>query len=477
MSEITELDSGSLTIMMRIYPRESIRTGLVARYADAMRMGAIMPPPVVATIEGKYVVIDGVHRIRAMELLSGMKHGNVKVELLGEMTEEQAFEEAVRRNAIHGSTFVRDDLRRIVQTFEKYGRDMTYASEMLKMSRDRLDFTRDAQRAISYPSGKKEKKEEASPLGMGLDELISWTIKFVRDGKVGEESIDRLTQLRDEINDFLEKRRKAMKEEREERAVVMTEVDEKEDDAGAVEAGNVIRTDSTMLDEKRKLLRNALDVLERAKGVPLTAVGILTRMRNRDMLGERRIHGNELIGLLKSCPDVVCNYYSGDGRKRKPRYMLRKNAEAYMPLFLSEGGGEIEEAPEGEEPEAEENAAGRGITVDILAGAMRAYYSSRGEKRDDDFKAEAWHVLSFFGQNGQCYDNSLEAEDRQMMYELENMGYVRSESQDITLHDSKPWRMMEWFLVPARILEAYDSLKEEKQELIYENLPEEVWAR
>jgi len=476
MSEITELDSGSLTIMMRIYPRESIRTGLVARYADAMRMGAIMPPPVVATIEGKYVIIDGVHRIRAMELLSGMKHGNVKVELLGEMAEEKAFEEAVKRNAIHGSPFIRDDLKKIVQTFEKYGRDMTYASEMLKMSRDRLDFTRDAQRALSYPMGKKEKKEEASPLGMGLDELISWVTKFVRDGKVGEEFIDRLTQLRDEINDFLEKRRKAMKAEREERAIVTTEVDETMDDAGAVEAGNVIRTDSAMSDEKGELLRNALDILDRAKGVPLTAVGILTRMRKRGMLGERRIHGNELIGLLKSCPDVVSNYYSGDGRKRKPRYMLRKNAEAYMPAFLAEAGGEIEEAPEGEDPE-EENAAGRGITVDILAGAIKAYYSSRGEKGDDDFKAEAWHVLSFFGQNGQCYDNSLEAEDRQMMYELENMGYVRSESQDITLHDSKPWRMTEWFLVPARILQAYDSLKEERQELIYENLPEEVWVR
>jgi len=395
MSEITELYSGSLTIMMRIYPRESIRAGLIARYADAMRMGAIMPPPVVAIIDGKYVIIDGVHRIRAMELLSGMKHGNIKVELLGEITEEQAFEEAVKRNAIHGSPFIRDDLKKIVQTFEKYGRDLTYASDILKMSRDRLDFKKDAKRTLSYPSGKKEKKEEASPLGMGLDELVSWTIKFVREGKVGEESIDKLTQLRDEINDFLERRRKAIKEERKERAVVTTEVDETRDDAGAMEAESVIRTDSVTPDERGELLRNALDVLEGARGVPLT----------------------------------------------------------------------------------EENAAGRGITVVVLAGAIKAYYSSRGEKRDDDFRAEAWHVLSFFGQNGQCYDNSLEAEDRQMMYELEDMGYVRSESQDIMLHNSKPWRMTEWFLVPERILRAYDSLKEEKQELIYENLPEEAWAR
>ena len=395
MSEITELYSDSLTIMKRVYPRESISVELIARYADAMRMGAIMPPPVVAIIDGKYVIIDGVHRIRAMELLSGMKHGNIKVELLGEITEEQAFEEAVRRNAIHGSPFARGDLKKIVQTFEKYGRDLTYASDVLKMSRDRLDFKKDAKRTLSYPSGKKEKKEEASPLGMGLDELVSWTIKFVREGKVGEESIDKLTQLRDEINDFLERRRKAIKEERKERAVVTTEADETREDAGAMEAESVIMTDSVTPDERGELLRNALDVLEGARGVPLT----------------------------------------------------------------------------------EENTAGRGITVAVLAGAIKAYYSSRGEKRDDDFRAEAWHVLSFFGQNGQCYDNSLEAEDRQMMYELEDMGYVRSESQDIMLHNSKPWRMTEWFLVPERILRAYDSLKEEKQELIYENLPEEVWAR
>jgi len=475
MNEITELDSGSLALLKRIYPRAHISIDLVSKYADAMRMGAIMPPPVVAIIEGKYVIVDGVHRIKAMELMSGMKHGNVKVELLGEMTEEQAFEEAVKRNAIHGSTFVRADLRKIVQTFVKYGRDMTYASEILKMTRDRLDFTRDAPKIISYPSGKKEKKEGASPMGMGLDELISWTIKFVKEGKVGEESIDKLTQLRDEIDDFLEKRRKMMKAERKERAVVTTEVDETADDVGAAEPGNAIRTDSTVPDEKGELLRNALDVLERAKGLPLTTTDILSRMRKRGLLGDRRMHGSVLSRLLATCPDVVRNDNFRGNRQPKPEYMLRKNAEAYMPSFLAVEGRETGETPE--EGEKEENAAGRGITVEMLAGAIKAYYSSRGEKRDDDFKAEAWHVLSFFGQNGQCYDNSLEAEDRQMMYELEDMGYVRSESQDVVLHDSKPWRMVEWFLVPERILEAYDSLKEEKQELIYEDLPEEVWAR
>lgn len=209
MSEIVELDSGSLSFMGKIYPRRSTSIGIVSRYAEAMKMGAIFPPPAVALVEGKNAIVDGVHRIKAMDLLAGFSPRKVKVEFLGEMTEEQAFEESVRRNAIHGSRFDASDLRKIVGIFEKHGRDLSYVSGVLCMSKERLEFRRESPRSVTYPSGARNRTEgQPSPLGMGLQDLISWTIKFVKEGKVGEEMLDSLTQLRDEINSFLARRKK-----------------------------------------------------------------------------------------------------------------------------------------------------------------------------------------------------------------------------------------------------------------------------
>ena len=217
MSEIVELDSGSLSFMGKIYPRRSTSIGIVSRYADAMGMGAIFPPPAVALVEGKNAIVDGVHRIKAMDLLAGFSPRKVKVEFLGEMTEEQAFEESVRRNAIHGSRFDASDLRKIVGIFEKHGRNLSYVSGVLRMSKERLEFRRESPRSVTYPSGARNRTEgQPSPLGMGLQDLISWTIKFVKEGKVGDDMVDSLTQLRDEINSFLARRREGSKDEKKE---------------------------------------------------------------------------------------------------------------------------------------------------------------------------------------------------------------------------------------------------------------------
>jgi len=91
-------------------------------------------------------------------------------------------------------------------------------------------------------------------------------------------------------------------------------------------------------------------------------------------------------------------------------------------------------------------------------------------------------VLSFFGYETRILSNTLERDDRVIMYTLEDLGLLKAESEEIPLgRSSKPWRINYFSLNRERILE-YASGSKEKEPVseassVYENLPEEVWAR
>ncbi len=58
-----------------------------------------MPPPALATVNQKLIIVDGWHRIKAFQRL---KMQTVRCEYLGEMDSISAFAEAARRNMSHG---------------------------------------------------------------------------------------------------------------------------------------------------------------------------------------------------------------------------------------------------------------------------------------------------------------------------------------------------------------------------------------
>jgi len=91
-------------------------------------------------------------------------------------------------------------------------------------------------------------------------------------------------------------------------------------------------------------------------------------------------------------------------------------------------------------------------------------------------------LLSFFGYETWILSNTLERDDLVIMYTLEDLVLLRAESEEMPLgRSSKPCRISYFSLNRERILE-YASRSKEKEPVseassVYDNLPEDVWAR
>jgi hypothetical protein len=93
-----------LTIDMTLYPRKQIDQARVNKYAADMRRGDKFPPIVIAHVDGERKVLDGVHRIKAVQKIKG---SSISFEDRGEMTRTEAFAEAARLNMHHGKPLQR----------------------------------------------------------------------------------------------------------------------------------------------------------------------------------------------------------------------------------------------------------------------------------------------------------------------------------------------------------------------------------
>ena len=118
-----------------------------------------------------------------------------------------------------------------------------------------------------------------------------------------------------------------------------------------------------------------------------------------------------------------------------------------------------------------------------LAKAIVYAYSLKGiDIPMGDALEISLQAMSFFGYETRILSNTLERDDLVIMYTLEDLGLLKTESEDIPLgRSSKPWRISYFSMNRERILE-YASGSKEKEPVseassVYENLPEEVWAR
>jgi hypothetical protein len=118
-----------------------------------------------------------------------------------------------------------------------------------------------------------------------------------------------------------------------------------------------------------------------------------------------------------------------------------------------------------------------------LAKAIVYAYSLKGiDIPMGDAVEISLHALSFFGYETRILSNTMERDDLVIMYTLEDLGLLRAESEEIPLgRNNKPWTISYFSLNRERILE-YASVSREGKPVsepssVYENLPEEVWAR
>ncbi len=94
---------------------------------------------------------------------------------------------------------------------------------------------------------------------------------------------------------------------------------------------------------------------------------------------------------------------------------------------------------------------------------------------------EASFVMDLFGFETRIIDNTLEQDDRQLFYFLEEMGLLRTGMEESTLYDGRSWRTHYWELDKEGIRDAIKrpryrgTSREPSPEEIYEEIPDELW--
>ncbi len=88
------------------------------------------------------------------------------------------------------------------------------------------------------------------------------------------------------------------------------------------------------------------------------------------------------------------------------------------------------------------------------------------------------HLLGFFGTQDRIIDNMLEPTDRNVFYQFQDWGLLKSESEETTLWDGREWRIHYWLLRTDKIL-SWNPLEELEVDPeivnIYNNLPDSDW--
>lgn len=118
-----------------MYPRNLVDWVTSYRYAKAMQSGSKFPPITVASSWGKFLVVDGFHRLDAHKI---NKETHVEVEVLKGLNKKQIFIESVKRNIGHGRQFNSQERTRIILTLEKWKISQEVISEIIRIPTDDL---------------------------------------------------------------------------------------------------------------------------------------------------------------------------------------------------------------------------------------------------------------------------------------------------------------------------------------------------
>lgn len=116
-----------------IYPRNAVDWMTVVRYQKALKSGAKFPPIAVALFEGKYIAVDGFHRITSYK---DNKEKHIEAEILEGLTKKEIFMESVRRNIGHGRQFSSQERANIILTLEKWDVSQEAISEIIRIPVD-----------------------------------------------------------------------------------------------------------------------------------------------------------------------------------------------------------------------------------------------------------------------------------------------------------------------------------------------------
>ena len=136
MVKIKTININKVKVDKDLYPRVAFQYPTLYRYSAQMRSGASFPPIVVAVKKGKYILVDGLHRLEATKL---NKQKTIRAEVLSGLTDVQIFAEAVRRNVKHGSPLGTSETIKCIQKLKAMGLNGVSVAGIVNLSLKDMD--------------------------------------------------------------------------------------------------------------------------------------------------------------------------------------------------------------------------------------------------------------------------------------------------------------------------------------------------
>jgi len=113
-----------------LYPRIHPDWITTARYFNALKAGAKFPPICVAKLGKEFILVDGLHRIKAFK---ANKEKYISAELLTGLDKKQIYVEAVKRNMGHGRQFSTQEVTGIIITLGQWKLSEKQISQIVRL--------------------------------------------------------------------------------------------------------------------------------------------------------------------------------------------------------------------------------------------------------------------------------------------------------------------------------------------------------
>lgn len=125
-----------ISILDEIYPRVQLNWQTAYDYAESMKTGAKFPPIIVGIYRGRYILIDGYHRLQANKY---NKKDKIDAEIYTNLNKKKMFEMAIQMNISHGKVLTPYEKRKIALRLREMRYPNSKVSELIQVPLDKLE--------------------------------------------------------------------------------------------------------------------------------------------------------------------------------------------------------------------------------------------------------------------------------------------------------------------------------------------------
>ena len=133
--KIQKIDIANVVLNKDLYPRHNLNWPVKCRYYNAIQAGAKFPPICVAELDGKFILVDGLHRLTATQ---ENKILQISCEVLSGLDEKGIYIEAVKRNVSQGQPFSTYDTTKVILDLQKWNVSLETISKLISIPIDKV---------------------------------------------------------------------------------------------------------------------------------------------------------------------------------------------------------------------------------------------------------------------------------------------------------------------------------------------------